>query len=277
MGMGVFNPTNSDESPERPSRKRRVKREVNNDRDYIKVGFFPITIDLIETIQTIRATHSKKPSTSYIVYLLLLISRFNFSIGKAFCLSDSKIGQLLNMSSRNVQRARKEWAGWLTVRERKIIQGESEKDSGKTTEYLKLECPGLDSESKARAGFSYLGMQRSTFETFLLRNKKATSRHIIAFIALRYLEWRGREKRAKPRTGFVIRKDELQTLSQALSGIDNAPKLIMELSRILATDGKPLFGATDKYHKLEIAGLRDIPGPPTRPRSLVGGSQKSGD
>jgi hypothetical protein len=213
------------------------------------------------------------PSASDVVCLLFIISRINYNKG-SFPLSDPDMGRILSMSTTTVQRAKKKWAGWLTIRERRTIRGESgPKDSGEITEYLGLSCPGLDSKGQAIAKSSYLDMWRSTFVFLLkaLQNKSIKHRHIVAFIGLLYLEWKDRGDRRKERPDFTVDKEKLR----ALFGMDNAPKLIMDLSQIPAKDGEPLFRVTDKYRKLEIAGLRKCPGPPLRPRS--GGMQKSGD
>lgn len=213
-------------------------------------GYFPIPITLFEA----GGLPSLQPTPADVAFFLLIMNRFNMNQYIEFFLSDYDAGRILNICCKTVQRARKKFkdVGWLKTVEGRLTPGESPNQS---TRYLELNCPGLNEGS-----FEGIKMERGTFEFLLgkLREKEIKHRHIVAYLTIRYFDRKQLEEfyRAYVESGvFSIPKNMLR----GFFGMQDSPKLIQELSKVLLPDGEALYRCTDKHHSLTIGGLRDCP------------------
>ncbi len=244
---GLFNPRNFVEEFERPAHPPKCESgEIK--ADIIDAGYFSIPITLIEAIPAFHLTPSD------VTYLLFLLSRFNLNRGE-FCMSDYEVGYILHINPKTVQRARRKLkgGGWLEAREGGIIQGEFGPEY-RRTKYLELICPGFN---KGAPTPPYLPLQRSTFAFLLngLAKGRIKQRHIVAYIAICYFEWRARRDWGTRCSEFSIAKSALR----GLFGKQDTPELVLELSQVLLPDGEPFYGVTDNHQSFRIAGLRDCP------------------
>jgi hypothetical protein len=103
----------------------------------------------------------------------------------------------------------------------------------------------------------YLPLQRSTFAFLLnaLAEERIKHRHIVAYIAICYFEWRARRNWGTRCSEFCIAKSALR----GVFGMRDTPELVIGLSQVLLPDGEPLYGVTDNHQSFRITAFRDCP------------------
>jgi hypothetical protein len=218
-------------------------------------GYFLIPITLIEA----GGLPALQPTPAEVVFFLLIINRFNLNQSKEFFFPDYAAGRTLNICCKTIQRSRNKLkdAGWLKTVDGRLTPGESPNQS---TRYLELNCPGLNNGKLTHPYIEHLEMKRSTFEFMLkaLRDERIKHRHIVAYLAVCYYEWQQSQENYHDYVedeDFSVPKDTLR----GFFGMQDAPKLIQELSQVLLPDGEALYRCIDKHHSLTIGGLRNCP------------------